>query len=765
VGDRVFIFGDINFDFNFLNDFCKILDNGFKFIPLFYSDEFYLFKRLINSIDLEMINFNKQFHLKKINNKDNDNFNQCEDTIVNDSINDTFILDPLDSIIKNMKNKRIINRCPLYEESILLQLELLKELKNVRFNNKTNLNLSQIQILKKFCKSRPFKVVELDKNVGSAILSHELYNKLTYDHLNNPDVYLRLDNDPLMNLKDNLRFELNSLYYSKDISKKLDNKLFDDNIQPKLGNIRILPKIHKSKFSVRPIINYGNNPVSKLCILVDFVLRPFVVASDSYIKDSQDLMQKALKFEINADKIHLFSCDFESLYTNINQDDCLFIICDFLKDKFKSKHLTLFGFSKILNFVLKNNFFIFNNEFFQQKKGIAMGSKCGPSIANIFVFCFEKKWLTIHRPLFYYRFIDDIFVILTEKELIQSLTHSFGDLRLNVVNNDVVNFLDLEINFDHLTKTLVFKPYFKPTKTFSYLLCDSNHPDFIFKNIPKSLFIRLRRICTFSSDFVYYSSILRKQLINRGYSSRLLDKVFNMVFKLNRLDLLSYKTKEKLDFNKIFYKSTFDKNIANFNYIFKNSFENVFNDDTIYKPKYFLINKMQNNLGSLLIHNFKFPICPINRYTRCLDLDCNTCLYANTDFYIDLGKNYPFPITVNSNCESINCVYLILCKFCNSFYIGQTKNLNKRIYQHIYSIKNFSAFSEKHFSSTAVHFNLLNHNFNRDFCFFILRNNIDNLDSRLIIESFYINLFKKLELKVFNDHIPIIKTKFNFEYF
>lgn len=359
VGERVFLFGDIDISLDFLDNFCKILDNGFKFIPLFYSDNFHLFKRLINSIDSEMINFNKQYHLKKLYSELNSRIEDFDETSDNDSSDSNINIDPLELIFNKLKNKRSFGSCPLYEESILLQLELLKELKNVKFNNKNNLSLIQIKILKDFCKNRPFRVVELDKNVGTGILSHDLYNKLVYNHLNNQEIYLHLDEDPFLNLIDNLKSELNHLYFNRDISKRLDRILFDNNILHKLGNIRILPKIHKIKFSVRPIINYGNNPISKICALVDFVLRPYVIASDSYIKDSQDLMQRALEFKTNADNVFLFSCDFESLYTNINQDQCLFIICDFLKDKFKSKYLSLLGFSKLLNFVLKNNFFTF----------------------------------------------------------------------------------------------------------------------------------------------------------------------------------------------------------------------------------------------------------------------------------------------------------------------------------------------------------------------------------------------------------------------
>jgi len=42
-----------------------------------------------------------------------------------------------------------------------------------------------------------------------------------------------------------------------------------------------------------------------------------------------------------------------------------------------------------------------------------MGTKCGPSIANVYLYILEIQFLKIHRPLFYSRFIDDIFIIVS----------------------------------------------------------------------------------------------------------------------------------------------------------------------------------------------------------------------------------------------------------------------------------------------------------------------------------------------------------------
>ena len=57
-------------------------------------------------------------------------------------------------------------------------------------------------------------------------------------------------------------------------------------------------------------------------------------------------------------------------------------------------------------------------------------------------------------------FIDDIFIVLDKKELIDSLKDSFGSLKLNICSSEIVNFLDLNIILDRITKTLVFIPYY-----------------------------------------------------------------------------------------------------------------------------------------------------------------------------------------------------------------------------------------------------------------------------------------------------------------
>ena len=508
---------------------------------------------------------------------------------------------------------------------------------------------SELKILKEFAKNKPFKVVELDKNVGSAVISNNLYNSLVMDILNDPLVYREVNEDPLESCLDLIHDTLFVNFESKNISKRLYKTLL--NVNGKLGNFRILPKIHKSKFSCRPIINYKNHVTTNLCFLVDFICRPFVKSSESFIMDSQNLIQKLenILFPINSE---IITGDFEALYSNIDHDDCLLKLTDFVNGKLKSKHINVKGFYVVLKLVLKNNYFTYNKKFFIQDLGIAMGSICGPTIANLFVQIYEIKWTTIYRPLAYYRFIDDIFLIVTDLVVVDTLKNAFGSLKLNLVYKKRQVFLDLEIELNKFTNRINFFAHFKPTNTFSYLLILSNHPNHIFKNLIKALFIRMRRICTFFSDFLYFASILANRLEKRGYDRILINKTLMMVSDLSRDSLIQYKEKKKsLNFNNTFvFRHFYDKNIINFKKVLNSAFTSFKEIKPAYKDyNIFLINKMQSNLSALLIHNFKFPLNFKNSYKKCKEQNCATCLYSNNKDSVNLTKNFILPIFDNSD--------------------------------------------------------------------------------------------------------------------
>ena len=615
----------------------------------------------------------------------------------------------------------------------------------------------------KFKKENPFLVLETDKKVGLCIIPHSIHKEIVDTLLSDTIIYKKLDSNPLNSLNNNIKTFLDELLITKNISKRLHSKLFINN--SKLAVLRLLPKLHKSKFGGRLIINCKNYPTSNIALLIDLILQPFIKTCDSFLLDSQNLIQdtKNLFFNINS---KLVAADFENLFPNIDPNDALTKISDFISSNFNSNEITSFAFHNLLKFIFENNFFSYLDLFFQQIKGVAMGSKCAPSIANLYLSILEKSFIFIHKPIFYKRYVDDIFIIVDNYNFdINILLHYFG-LKLNITSHNLVNFLDLNISLNTITNKLEFSLYIKPTQTFSYLLNESCHPNFIFKNIPKSLFFRIRRICSSIIDYYFFARKFHSQLLSRGYDSASLNKCIRMIGDLNRDDIINYKTKNAKTFDfksTLFFKIPFNFNFLNLEKTFSDSFNIIKNNNnSLSNIKFNLINSMNFNLSQLLVHGAKMNTYKKYNYTKCNKKKCITCSFANINFYLNLN-NFSLPILSNSSCSSKNVVYILNCIKCNIFYIGQSNNFERRFKEHYYTSSYNNEKCKKY--PIHIHFNSSPHNIKRDLRFLIFKTNLDDKNTRLNIENQIIHLFIILNMKIINEEIPDLYSYKNMKLF
>ena len=653
--------------------------------------------------------------------------------------------------VKKLNNYSNSKNVYLLKETIDFRFEFFKNVANIKIEKNLNLNKNEIYFLKKFIRDRPFKITDCDKNVGICIMSNEIYNELILNQLSNISTYVKIDNIIKDTISEEITNQLHDLYLNGHISKKLFSKLSCE--QNSFGKFRILPKLHKENFSVRPIINCKMHFTSNLCLLIDLLLKPFVKNMPSYIQDSQQLIQETTNLKL-VDNVKLFSCDFESLYSNIILSDCLNTICEYMQNKINSTEIDIIGFRCILKIIFEFNYFKYKDIVYKQIKGIAMGSKCGPSIANIYISCLEKTFLQIYRPIFYKRFIDDIFLITSIDFNIDYLKNNFLNLKLNVDCGLEVVFLDLRIKICKICNILKFSLYVKPTNTFSYLKTNSNHPNYIFSNIVKTLFIRIRRICTDFSNYLYFSRLLTSQLLNRGFDFDKIRKISNLIGKVDRNCLIPYKNKNLnyLD-NCIFFKIPFEKNLIDIDKILKNCFLSISTNSEFLKDMRFKTIFMKNpNISSIFVHHTTSFNFEKYSYSKCDNINCLICKFSHFHLYFLLLNQFYLPIYCNSNCSEKNCVYILHCTLCDCYYIGQTVNFRSRFQSHISNIRNFVPY--KKFSSVSNHFNLLNHSHEKHLKFYIIQNNLNSLDQRLNFENDLINLFLCLKIKIMNYFIP-----------
>ena len=158
----------------------------------------------------------------------------------------------------------------------------------------------------------------------------------------------------------------------------------------------MLPKIHKTGVPGRPIVSGCNSPTESLSQFLDIHLKPITREIDSCIKDTTHFIKitKNIKDLAPGDSL-LVTFDVKSLYTCIPHNQgiqyCLEAIHNFYGENYP---LPLKHVEQILNFILRRNFFIFDNEIYLQIHGTAMGSPMAPNYANIFMAKIEKLILS-----------------------------------------------------------------------------------------------------------------------------------------------------------------------------------------------------------------------------------------------------------------------------------------------------------------------------------------------------------------------------------
>ena len=114
-----------------------------------------------------------------------------------------------------------------------------------------------------------------------------------------------------------------------------------------------------------------------------------------HIQSTSDFVNRAkvLTFQLGE---CLTSFDVSSLFTSVPIDPALNIIKDLLEKDEKLNNRTVLPeqhIIELLGLCLCNTYFSFQNKFYEQVEGAAMGSPVSPIVANLYMEYFERKAL------------------------------------------------------------------------------------------------------------------------------------------------------------------------------------------------------------------------------------------------------------------------------------------------------------------------------------------------------------------------------------
>lgn len=317
----------------------------------------------------------------------------------------------------------------------------------------------------------------------------------------------------------------------------------------------LLMKMHKSPPVGRPIVSTIGSPTYFASKYIDHMLKPLLRHIPSYVESSQHLIHQLETEAFPADCV-ICCADIESLYPNIPIIDGLRFVetaINRMRNEFRDIALHLRDDNivhfiiALLKFILQNNYFVFGKQWYKQLQGTAMGTPAAVPFACLFVYEVEHRVFkaTGLKPLFYKRYIDDLFFITRTNNEAAIFFDSFNNILPTIrcgaitINSRSGIFLDLEIfKGPRFADCAIFdfKTYQKAQNRYLYLAPNSFHSRSVYSSTIKSELNRYRLTCNSDSDFYSISSLFYQRLVARGFSTTFLDCVFS--FPQSRSDLL-----------------------------------------------------------------------------------------------------------------------------------------------------------------------------------------------------------------------------------
>ena len=378
---------------------------------------------------------------------------------------------------------------------------------------------------------------------------------------------------------------------SLDISKKHAEFLIQYGLKSsrKIPYLYWIAKLHKTPFSKRFITSGKGGSLEELSQNIGICLKSIskLISSDAnyyrnktgiskcFIINNRDPVIKFMKDSnsINGHK-SVKTFDFETLYTSIPQHKLKEEIGSLIKSIFvlrKKRFISVSGtnayfamkrskngFSvsfnelvKCINFVIENSYINYKNKIYKQECGIPMGTNCAPYLANLFLHCYEVKFVDklLHDGKIdeakmlnsIFRFQDDCIVFNDEEYFSRKINDIYPQemvLKETNITESKCNYLDITIQ---CINNMFFYEGYDKRHDFNFKVI--NYPD-LAGNIPicqsHGVFVsQLMRFCEISGSydgFVNETDRLIDNLLSQGFNMSILKTKFTKFYvsEINR---------------------------------------------------------------------------------------------------------------------------------------------------------------------------------------------------------------------------------------
>ena len=386
------------------------------------------------------------------------------------------------------------------------------------------------RILKNLKKNNDILITKPDKGSGVVILNKVDYITKMLEIVNDDSKFQHLGpvstHDKTTKREKDIRDYLQSLVEKKELREGTSTTIKPSGTErPRLYG---LPKTHKPGVPLRPILSMIGSPQHKLAKYLNSLLDPVIKRYSRYtIKDSFEFAK--VISEASASNTFMVSFDVRSLFTNVPLLETIDICAEALYDNNNNIDLKKDSFKKLIKLATSSVEFSFNEEMYQQKDGVSMGSPLGPTLAGIFMGHLEEKYFEEHhQPLMYHRYVDDCFILFKTKEECQKMFADFNNLHESIsftmeseINNNLP-FLDVSIT-RHGSK-FTSSIYRKATFTGQYINFRSHCSLKRKTNLIRTLCDRAIKICS-PENLDQELNTISQILQDNSYPKELISKI------------------------------------------------------------------------------------------------------------------------------------------------------------------------------------------------------------------------------------------------
>lgn len=546
---------------------------------------------------------------------------------------------------------------------------------------RNNLSTDEREALNSLQADTGIVIKPADKGGAIVILDKSEYLEEGMRQLSDSQFYKELPNDPTKSYETEVQDTLESLLGESKVTAAMMKIMSPKHSVP--GRFYLLPKIHKNNHPGRPIVSSNGTVTEKISSFINHIIKDIPPTFPSYIKDTSHFLQEIAAIVISPG-CFLVTLDVCSLYTNIPHLEGISATVAAFTSSNPSIDIESETLETLLTLVLNYNHFEFDQKHFLQISGTAMGTKMAPNYANIFMASLEIPFIEKqqNKPLFYRRFLDDIFLIWNhDKASLLRFISEFNCLHRSIkftheISQDTINFLDvtLQVQGNSLATTV----YRKPTDRQQYLHFDSNHPRHCKVGIPYSQAYRYRRICSDIQEFERTSITLKETLLNQKYPEEIIDDAINRARRVDRQSALSKTNKPKGTTPQTNLILTYGVNMPRVNNILSRHFNMIRQSErlsAVFPEPPRVVYRREKNLRDILV---KAKTSPTEKQAGCRPCEKPRCKICSHISPTDTAKSnlsaFSFRIKESLDCDSSNLVYRLHCERCGKDYIGQTEN-------------------------------------------------------------------------------------------